>query len=147
MHHDPDAAVHPAVVRLLSEILARLEAAGPLRLVANPRDAAAALGAALLRAGFALEEGPAAAILALREAGWPPARDDDDAVARRVGREAFHCASMLDGEDARHVADFLRHLEEEIMDAPRRDLAAVIPEAERAIAAYGRYLGRRSPVT
>jgi hypothetical protein len=140
--------LHPAVEQLLEEALARLEAAGVVSLVAPRAVAVGALHHQLARLGCLPDPSAAAAVLALREAGWPPARAADDLSAARVAGVAHGVGDMFEREDARHVADYLRYCEADITGGPRRDLSAVIPEAARAMAAYARLrTGARAPVT
>jgi hypothetical protein len=126
----------PAGVRLVSEALERLTAAGILRVEVPLGEAAAALAVELRSMQLMPTRDVATAILALRAAGWPLAGAQDPVTRGRVTEVAFTVAGMLASESPRHVADFLRHAEEEISGRERRSLDAVLPEATRAIEVF-----------
>jgi hypothetical protein len=144
MYSDPDGPMSPAVGRLLCEI-ERLTAAGVVRLGVPVDVAAAALDGELRR--FCVAPDHEAASATRPPGGWLAAGPATDAAtAARVADVAFTAAHMLATEAVRHVADYLRHAEEEITGDERRTIDAVAPEAKRAIAEY-RKLASLPPVT
>src|SRR5688500_16286538 len=113
MHIQSEPA-SPVAVTLLEEVLERMVSAGLIQLRQPNGKVAVALARELRRLDMVLSREAAAAIVAVRIAGWPPALAGDEEAAAAVASSAFTIAGMLGDESARHVADFLRHLEANI---------------------------------
>jgi hypothetical protein len=133
------------VTQLLAEILERLSARGVLTMHGSLSEAAQALDDELRAIDpFFERQDQAAAIIALRAAGWPPARQaatpDDRAALAHAAWELQH---LLATDDAQHVADLLRHTETAVDAAGMQSIEALLATASHAITEYRRLVAKR----
>jgi hypothetical protein len=131
----------PPAAQILGEVLERLRARGVLTLHRSLLDAAAALDDELRSVDpFYDRQSQAAAILALRAAGWPPSEISTLEERSAFAQAAWNVQHLLATDDPRHVADLLRHAESAFGTGSVRSVEALTPIAARAITEYRRLI-------
>jgi hypothetical protein len=135
---DMNSAAATPMTQLLAEILERLSAAQLLTVHGSVVEAAHALEDELRGIGPFATQDQAAAVLALRLAGWPPAQIASREARSALGDAAFGIQFLLATDDEEHVADFLRHAEIGGDSGSLRSIEALRPTASRAITEYRR---------
>lgn len=134
-------------VQLLAEALQRLSRDGIITVNTSLAAAADALDCELSAVDpYSYRNDQAAALLALRIAGWPPATAVSHHDRLSFAHAAWDIQHLLATDDAPHVADLLRHSDFTNEASSPDSLDAMLGIASRAITEYRRLISTsRSP--